>query len=64
MQNKTDKGTTLVSKSLPVPNLDSVNRLFSARKKKCYDSDYGRLFSSLSQHRQSTFSMGGVSLRE
>ena len=38
MQNKTDKGTSLVSKSLPVSNLDSVNRLFSARNKKCYVS--------------------------
>ena len=32
MQNKTDKGTSLVSKSLPVVNSNSVNRLFSARK--------------------------------
>ena len=38
MQNKTDKGTSLVSKSLPVVNSNSVNRLFSERKKKCYDS--------------------------
>ena len=38
MQNKTDKGTLLVSKSLPVINSNSVNRLFSARKKKYYDS--------------------------
>ena len=38
MQNKTDKGTMLVSKSLPVINSNSVNRLFSARKKKYYDS--------------------------
>ena len=38
MQNKTDKGTLLVSKSLPVANLSSVSRLFSARKKKCYVS--------------------------
>ncbi len=38
MQNKTDKGTLLVSKSLPVVNSDSVNRLFSTRKKKYYDS--------------------------
>ena len=36
MQNKTDKGTLLVSKSLPVINSNSVNRLFSAKKKK-YD---------------------------
>lgn len=34
MQNKTDKGTSLVSKSLPVKILDLLNRLFSARKKK------------------------------
>ena len=38
MQNKTDKGTLLVSKSLPVVKLNSVNRLFSARKNKYYDS--------------------------
>ena len=38
MQNKTDKGTLLVSKSLPVTNSDSVNLLFSARKMKNYDS--------------------------
>ena len=31
MQNNTDKGTLLVSKSLPVANSNSVNRLFSAR---------------------------------
>lgn len=42
MQNKTDKGTLLVSKSLPVANSNSVNRLFSARKKKCYDSRSGK----------------------
>lgn len=33
MQKKTDKGISLVSKSLPVANSNSVNRLFSARKK-------------------------------
>ena len=38
MQNKTDKGTSLVSKSLPVTNLNSANRLLSTRKKKYYDS--------------------------
>ncbi len=38
MQNKTDKRTSLVSKSLPVANSNSVNRLFSARNKKYYDS--------------------------
>ena len=38
MQNKTDKGTSLVSKSLPVVNSNSVYRLLSARKKKYYDS--------------------------
>lgn len=43
MQNKTDKGTSLVSKSLPVANSNCVNRLFSARKKKCYVSSSGRL---------------------
>ena len=40
MQNKTDKGTSLVSKSLPVVNLNSVNRLFSTIKKKYYVSQY------------------------
>ena len=39
MQNKTDKETSLVSKSLPVEKLDSVNRSFPARKKKCYVSN-------------------------
>ena len=62
MQNKTDKKTSLVSKSLPIANSNYVNCLFSARKKKYYDLSSGRLFSSLFQHRQSTFSMGGVSL--
>ena len=40
MQNKTDKGTLLVSRSLPVANLNFVNRLFSARNNIChvYDS--------------------------
>ena len=38
MQNKTDMGTSLVSKSLPIANSNSVKRLFSARKKKCYVS--------------------------
>ena len=47
MQNKTDKGTLLVSKSLPVVNSNSVNRLFSARKKKYYISDCGTLRNSL-----------------
>ena len=36
MQNKTDKGTLLVSKSLPAVNTSPVNRLFSVRKKKYY----------------------------
>ena len=35
MQNKTDMGTLLVSKSLPVGIFNAVNRLFSAKKKKC-----------------------------
>ena len=39
MQNKTDKGTSLVSKSLPVVNSNSVCRLFSARNRKYYVSD-------------------------
>ena len=54
MQNKTDKGTSLVSKSLPVANLNSVNHLFSATKTNDYVLSSGRLFSSLSQPRQST----------
>ena len=36
MQNKTDKGTLLVSKSLPVANLNSVSRLFSVKKANGY----------------------------
>lgn len=32
MQHKTDTGTSLVSKSTPVANSNSVNRLFAARK--------------------------------
>ena len=43
MQNKTDKGTLLVYKLLDVANFNSVNRLFSARKKKCYVSNNGML---------------------
>ena len=31
MQNKTDKGTLLVSKLLPVEFVNSVNRLFSKK---------------------------------
>ena len=42
MQNKTDKGTLLVSKSLPVANSNSVNILFSVRKKKYNVSRSGR----------------------
>ena len=40
MQNKTDKGISLVPKSLPVANSNSVCRLFSARNNIChvYDS--------------------------
>ena len=38
MQNKTDKGTLLVSKSLSVANSNSVCRLFSARMNKYYVS--------------------------
>ena len=54
MQNKTDKGTLLVSKSLPVINSNSVNRLFSAGKTNSYVLSSGMLFSSLFQPRQST----------
>ena len=36
-------GTSLVSKSLPIANSNSVKRLFSARKKKYYDSQGGML---------------------
>ena len=64
MQNKTDKGTSLVSKSLPAANLNSVNHLFSATKTNDYVFACGRLFSFLSQPRQSTVLVGGVSLRE
>ena len=38
MQNKTDKGTLLVSKSLPIVDLNSVNHLFSARNEIYYIS--------------------------
>ena len=41
MQNKTDKKTSLVSKSLPVRNFNFVNCLFSERKKKYYVSIHG-----------------------
>lgn len=64
MQNKTDKGTSLVSKSLPVANLNSVNHLFSATKTNDYVLQRGMLFSSLFQPRQSTALGDGVSLRE
>ena len=61
MQNKTDKGTLLVSKSLPVVNSDSVNRLFSTRKKKYYDSQYEReCLSWLTQHPKTS---AGITLR-
>lgn len=42
MQNKTDKGTSLVSKSLPVKIFNFLNRLFSARKKKYNISQGGK----------------------
>ena len=42
MQNKTDKGASLVSKSLPVANFNSVNRSLSERKKKYYVSSNER----------------------
>ena len=57
MQNKTDKRTSLVSKSLPVANFNSVNRSFSARKKKCYVSHCGR--SIVSQFHKSQQSLWG-----
>ena len=41
MQNKTDKGTLLVSKSLPVVNLNSVNRSFPVTKTNGYVSSNG-----------------------
>ena len=44
MQNKTDKGTSLVSKSLPVANLNSVNHLFSATKTNDYVFCNDRLY--------------------
>ena len=43
MQNKTDKETLLVSKSLPVVNLNSVNHLFSTKKRECNVSQGVRL---------------------
>ena len=43
MQNKTDKGTLLVSKSLPVVNLNSVNRSFPVTKTNGYVSNRGIL---------------------
>ena len=36
MQNKTEKRTSLVSKSLPVANLNYANRLFSVKKANRY----------------------------
>lgn len=36
MQNKVDKGTLLVSKSLPIKIFNSVNCLFSERNRNCY----------------------------
>ena len=42
MQNKTDKETLLVSKSLPVVNLNSVNHLLSATKINDYASSSGK----------------------
>ncbi|GEM_PF-2171576 len=36
MQNKTDKGTLLVSRSLPVKILNFINCLFSERNGNCY----------------------------
>ena len=55
MQNKTDKRTSLVSKSLPVTNLSSVSRLFSVRNKKCYVSCNGLLL--FKQKQQYDFSL-------
>lgn len=46
LQNQTDKGTLLVSKSLPVINSSSVNRLFSATKINSYVSSSGTKFAS------------------
>ena len=43
MQNKTDMGTSLVSKSLPIANSNSVKRLFSARKANSHVSNSGML---------------------
>ena len=55
MQNKTDKGTSLVSKSLPVANLNSVNHLFSATKTNDYVFNNGRLYVWLFLQLQSIF---------
>ena len=59
MQNKTDKGTSLVSKLLPVAISNSVNRLSSVRKKKYYDSR--RASSAVSLSRRSRQSLSGRS---
>ena len=61
MQNKTDKGALLVSKSLPVVNSNAASRLFSARSHICYVLNNGRLSSSLYQPRQPIVSEGDAS---
>lgn len=43
MQNKTEKRTSLVSKSLPVANLNYANRLFSVKKANRYACTYGKI---------------------
>ena len=42
MQNMTDKGISLVSKSLPIKIFNSVNFLFSERNRNCYALPRGR----------------------
>ena len=46
MQIMTDKGVSLVSKSLPVVNLNSVNRLFPVTKTNGYAYSGGTKFTS------------------
>ncbi len=55
MQNKTDKGTSLVSKLLPVANLNSVNHLFSATKTNDYVFQDGRETQSATWYKRVRF---------
>ena len=53
MQNKTDKGTSLVSKSLAVRNLNSVIDSFSASKTNRYVLHNGTKYACAGLHGQS-----------